>query len=233
MRQLTRRLASVVIAIALSFVALQGQTAPGAVFTANNPTPGTGIAGHAAPTTYDETKAMLYMFNQAPTGGPNVSLSLIRLTSTAAGVGGAGARYTFSVSSGDLYASGGTAITPVNMNRATTPSGGVPQTSFVKMVFGAAVITSSTGTIVANVAPRPALIDIVNDQLDFLFGQVGFAFPSIYANANPASSGSPLVWGAALPPLVIPPQFCLKMIEWRGSQSGAISNEFQIVWSER
>jgi hypothetical protein len=231
MLPISRRLVSVVVAIALSFVALQGQQSVGAVFTATNPTPGTGIAGHAAPTTYDETKAMLYMFNQAPSGGASVSLSLVRLMSTAAGVGGTGARYTFSVSSGDLYASGGTAITPVNINRALSVTGGVPASSFVKMFFGAAVLSAGTGTIVANIAPRPGLIDIVNDHLDFMFGQPPFL--SVYANGNPGSAGAPLVWSAALPAVVIPPQFCLKMIEWRASQSAAISNEFQIIWSER
>ena len=40
-----------------------GSVAEGTYFTAISPTSGTGLLGHAAPTTFDQTKAFIYLYN--------------------------------------------------------------------------------------------------------------------------------------------------------------------------
>ena len=58
--------------------------AEGSRFVAVNPTAGTGILGHAAPTTFDETKPFLYIYNG---GSRNIYPVCVRLIDTVISVG--------------------------------------------------------------------------------------------------------------------------------------------------
>lgn len=201
-------------------------TQEGRRWSANNATPGTGLALHAAATTYDETKPCVYLANTAPASDPNSPTlypQLLRLTSTAAGVGGTGARYTFSLDAGDLFTSGGADLTVKNCNAAFRAN---PTQWRAKA--GAVVCSAATSGVqlVANVAPRPTLIDIIGDTLEFVFGS---AAPTTHTTTNQFAATA-MFWSASLPMIGIPPGWCLKVVEWRASQSGAISAEVALDW---
>lgn len=196
----------------------------GAYWVALNPTPGTGIAGHAAPTTFDNTKPFILIKNNAPVapGAKNIYLDMIKLALTVAGSGGTLNLATHAIDAGAGYTSGGSALSPVN------PNGNIGIGSNAVIYAGAAVATANAGAqrVIANQRLRTP-ISVVGDVTLFDFG------------------GAPIVSGMALegttelervvvcPPVVIPPQGWYKLVLWRASQSGANSYEVEISYWER
>src|SRR5579872_3914183 len=89
----------------------------GSQFVSINPTAGTGITGHAAPTTFDETKANILIYNGNGLGGPRIYLQSIKLVETVVSVGGTRMQMNFSTDTGNLFSSGGTALTINNVNK--------------------------------------------------------------------------------------------------------------------
>lgn len=209
-----------------------GAAAEGRKFTATNPTPATGIAGGASVGSFDETKPLLYAFNQAPIGGPSAYLNMLGLVVTAAGTGGVGYRFSHSLTPADVYTSGGSTITPVNCNpqQSFNQNGVVTAApaSFLKFRFGALVCANQTGILVANLIPRPQIIDIVGDVYEFLYGA-----NTGYLAGNPGSGAAPICYGIPAPQLVIPPQWCLKIVAWRASAANATTYEFHADWIEK
>src|SRR5678815_1839365 len=80
----------------------------GSYFTAVSPTPGTGIIGHAAPTTFDEAKPYLVLYNG---GSKRIYPQFLRLHETVASVGGVIVQLTITSDVGNRRASAGTAMT--------------------------------------------------------------------------------------------------------------------------
>jgi hypothetical protein len=69
----------------------------GSRYVAVNPTPGTGILGHAAPTTFDETKPFLLVYNG---GSKTITPVTVRLTDTVVSVGGTRIQFTQALDQG-------------------------------------------------------------------------------------------------------------------------------------
>lgn len=196
----------------------------GSYFTILNPTPGTGVAGHAAPTTMDNTKPFLIFQNSAEVGGRRVYLDYIKLVVTAAGTGGTLNYATHLIDSGAGYTSGGSALTPVSVNGDLNPNSVVRSA-----VAGAAVATANASTqrVVAHQTAR-TVIPVVGDVLLFQFGQ-----------AMSSVAGAPLEGTLQLeriiqcPPVIVAPQQWYKLVLWRASQSAAASYELEVGYWER
>lgn len=197
----------------------------GAYFVASNTTPGTGIAGHAAPTTLDDTKALLYIQNTRSTSdGGRVYLDYIRLYITAAGTNSTNVRFNYKTDTGTTrFSSGGSAITPVNPN---TNSGLASQCT---VKFGAVVCAAATANArsLGGLVARP-VIGVVSDMYQINFGASDRSLNSII------TSGTNIAFvDIGAPPVVLGPGDTFLLHQWSGSQSGAISFEFEFGYWER
>jgi len=160
--------------------------------------------------------------NNAPVGGKNLYLDMIKLMLTAAGAGGTLNYATHAIDSGAGYTSGGSALTLVN------PNGNMPGNSQALMYGGAVVATANAGAqrVVAHQRVRTP-ISVVGDLLVFDFG--GTAIVA----GMPLEGTTEYERAIICPPVVIPPQSFYKLVLWRASQSGANSYEVEIGYWER
>src|SRR5438132_5113802 len=186
----------------------------GSYFVALNGTPGTGIAGAAAPTTFDNTKPFILVKNQDAFGGKRIYFDYIKLVVTAIGTNGTLNYATHQLDGGAGYTSGGSQLT------ANSPNIDMTLSSVALIYAGAVVATAgSSPRTVAHQAIRP-VIPVVGDTMVFSFG-----------NQLPAFVGMPiegtLIMERAIPcpPVVLGPNEWYKLVLWRASQSAAASYE--------
>jgi hypothetical protein len=195
----------------------------GSYYTALNPTPGTGVAGAAAPTTFDNTKPYILMRNQAPTGsGLRIKLDYIKLVVTAAGTGGTTNYATHQLDAGAGYTSGGSTLTP------NSPNVDLVNASQALIYAGAVVATAGASPrTVAHQLVRP-VIPVVGDTLYFVFGSQAPGFVGLPIEGT-------LICERAIPcpPVVLGPGEWYKLVLWRASQSAAASYEVEMAWWER
>lgn len=175
----------------------------GSYFIATNPTVGTAIVGIAAADGYDDAEALIYIENTEAAGGKRVYLDFIELTATAAGTNGTNFGYAMDVATAATYASGATAITPVNASRDNTA------TAPVTMYFGAVVTTTGTTEKVMSAGRLRTVIKVIGDQYLFTFagGRLPMASTIMEGTAQASIHRS-------CPPVVIPPKhaFCFREI---------------------
>ena len=205
---------------------LHGLADEGKYFVATNPTPGTGVDGHAAPSDITvDTKPHVFIRNDASASTDSrLYLDFIRLQVTAAGAGATTALWCAKMDTGATrYSSGGTEITEVNANMASTAS------SSAKIYHGAVVAAAATTSqrILGSGLLR-TVVPVVGDTYLFTFGQ-------------PAPSVSSMIVGSTaianivvpMPPVVLGPadQFLLHLAG--ASQSGAHSYEITLGFWER
>lgn len=134
----------------------------GSYFTARTPTPGTGIIGHPAPTTFDETKPMLLVYN----GGVNrIYPQFLRLHETVVSTAATRTQFTIAVDQGNRLSSGGTALTTQNVNMDSVIA------SQATCTTGAVVAIAATASrrIIDHIVFR-GTIDVVEDVYEIVFG---------------------------------------------------------------
>jgi len=194
----------------------------GSYWTLRNATPGTGIAGHAAPTTLDDTKPFFFLRNDhTASEGKHLFIDFIRTQVTAAGTGGTNLRAAVKVDKGATrYSSGGTQLTPVsaNLDVSDAPS----MTAYV----GAVVAGGATADarLLGHALVRP-VINVVGDTYEFHFGR-GAALNSL-AVGGTAISNIVVNHG----PLIVPPQCMMLLHFFSASQSAASSHEWEMgLW---
>lgn len=138
--------------------------AEGSYFTACSPTPGTGVIGHAAPTTFDEAKPYFLAYNGSTL---NMYPQFLQLNETVASVGGVMMQFTQTIDIGNRYSSAGTAMTVNNTNMASSNSA-----STVLCYQGAVVATAASGSrrLIGNTVFRSGVIDIIRDQYQLVWG---------------------------------------------------------------
>lgn len=181
--------------------------AEGSYFTAISPTPGTGIIGHAAPTTFDETKPYLYVYN-----GSALTLypQFLQLNETVASVGGTRVQLTQCIDTTNRYTSGGTAMTVNNTNQASANSA-----SGVLVYQGAVVAAAATTArrVISNTVFRGGVIDIIQD-----FYQLSWGSPdgTSAVGSRVATVGE---FARVAPPVAIGPGQALLLHQWVASQS--------------
>lgn len=191
----------------------------GSYFMAITPTPGTGIIGHAAPTTFDETKPYLVLYN----GGSNrIYPVFLRLHTTVVSVGDARTQFTVVVDDGNRYSTGGTALTKNNVNmdssRATAAS----------IYVGAVTATaaSSTRRVLDHIVFR-GTIDVVEDVFEIQFGApIGGGFGSSRVATVMDSSRSTA-------PVCIGPGDSMLIHQWAASQSTGPTFQVALGYIER
>ena len=177
----------------------------GSYFTAITPTPGTGIIGHAAPTTFDEAKPYIVLYNS---GTKRIYPQFLRLYNTVVSVGDTRVQFTITTDVGNRRSSAGTALT-ISKSRlgASASSGAV---GFVGAVIG----TAATGARVIhdNIVFR-GTIDVVEDCYEIVFGGLG--------GGNSTASRVATVMDASrtTAPIVVEPGNSLCIVQWAGSQS--------------
>lgn len=191
----------------------------GTYFTARTPTPGTGIIGHAAPTTFDETKPYLLLYNA---GQKRVYPQFLRLHETVVSTAAVRVQLTVCLDTGNRYSSAGTALTVQNVNQDTTASSGV--TGFCGAVVASAATASRR--IIDHIVFR-GTIDVVEDVYEIVFGAVntGSGAPSRAATVADFSRGTA--------PVVIGPGQSLLVHQWSASQSAGPTWQVTLGYVER
>lgn len=200
-----------------------GSVVEGTHFTAISPTSGTGLLGHAAPTTFDETKAFIYLYNA---GTKTIYPQSLILTETAASVGGTtgGLRIVPVIDFGNRYLSGGSALTVSNNNSASSNATGA-----TPLFGGAALLSANTAShrVFGDIVFRQTLIDIIGDKFTIVFGATS-------ATGNVASLVATLAeFSTVTVPLAIGPGASLGLHIWRASMSTGPTLEIQLDWVER
>jgi hypothetical protein len=184
----------------------------GSQYIAVTPTPGTGIIGHPAPTTFDETKPYLLIYN----GHASKTLypQYLHLHETVASIGGARVQFTVAVDAGNRRSSAGTAlvISPAN-------SAGAANTTVLGWV-GAVVASAQTSArnLLGNVVFR-GTIDIIEDDYQIVWGAgdgVGGSSSRVATVAEVSRS---------LPPMAVPPGYSLLLHQWAAAQSTGPTHE--------
>lgn len=202
-------------------------------FTARNTTPGTGIAGHAAPTTADTGKPLVYIYN--PSTSNRLYLQHIKIRVTAVGAGATTTDFAaFIDNSGAATRTGGGAlITPVNnsgvLGSPTNTVGGTYANASPAVVYFGAVVTTAVATKQVASHRVRSVVPVVEDQYYFDFG-----FPTFGYDAALASTGT-AVYQATIPmaPVVLGPLQAFYLVQWGASQSGAHSFDTVAAWIER
>lgn len=186
----------------------------GSYFVATNPTPGTAIAGISAADGYDDTEALLYIANTHAT--KHVYLDYLLMQTVAVGTNGTDFAYAIDVATEATYASGGSSITPVDVNRETD------NTAPVTMYFGAVVTTTGTTEKIMSHGLLRTVIKVAGDQYLFTFGQDNKPFAATVMEGTAQAS---IV--RSCPPMVIPPSHALSFREFASSQTVAATYEFE------
>ena len=196
----------------------------GAYIVLRNTAPGTGIAGHAAPTTHDTEKAFLMLRHggEPAANSKRTYLDYIKLVVTAAGTAGTVNYATHTIDTGRTFASGGENLVAVNPNMLANLVNDLNLFKAGAVVPGE--VNSTDARIVAHQAARQ-VIPVVGDVLLFKFG------------SEPGPSGALLEGTTELervihcPPIIFGPGQSYHLVLWRASQSAAASYEVEIgLW---
>ena len=197
----------------------------GAYFVSTNPAPGTGLATIAAPTTLADTSPFILVKNNHKAGGKRLYLDFLKLICTAAGTGGASIHAAVKIDDVNptRYTSGGSQITPVNVNMDDAGQSGA-------LVYAGALVAAAASAavrLVDHALLRP-VIPVVGDTYYLNFGgaenMVGSLAPAGTAIAQQSFN---------FPPVVIGPGQWAAIHVWLPSQSAASSYEFALAHVER
>ena len=178
----------------------------GTSYVAITPTPGTGVVGHAAPTTFDDEKPYITLYNQSE----RVILpTFLQLHNTVVSQGGARVQFTICVDEGNRRDSDGTAMTISNTNMA-----GDNQPNIAQAYIGAITASANTAAqrILGNYVFR-GTIDVVEDVYELNFGGLGAGSQTGSRVATVMDASRTVV------PIAVGPGQTLLVHQWAGSQS--------------
>ena len=195
----------------------------GASFVAITPTPGTGIIGHAAPTTFDETKPYLTLFNN---GTLTIYPAYLILHLTVVSVANTRTQFTMALDGGGVArrTSAGTGATINNTNMASAVSAGAQV--YVGAVVASAVTASRRllGTRVVRAA-----IGVVEDTIAFTWGASGTVLSPGLITSGTAIAHTSHGFG----PVAIGPGQNFLVHQWSASQSTGPTFEVEFGYYER
>ncbi len=195
----------------------------GSYFTANNGA--TGVATAAAPTSYSDTAPWFTILNNnAVNAGRSIYLDWIRLYCTVAGTAGVGVLIKLELDR--IAPTGGTALTSygTNGNDPYNTSGAV-----IRLVPTGIAATANMRLLVGNqqvLTPQTAVFT-VGTAINLKFGALENAgtFQWVVAQQGGVSR-------EAMPPVVIPPGWCLQVPFIMTSQSAASTWAMEAGWIE-
>jgi len=208
---------------------LYGACDEGGYFTAVNPTVGTGIAGIAAADGYSAIETLFLLYNSSTVAErTRLYLDYIEIHNTVVDTAGTNIRVDCHIDTGDRFSSGGTAITPANMNTDSTAS------AKGRLRFGAVVSTAASSSVRQVYGKALSTTDIVvEDVIRFEFGNSGGAASpaSVLHQVGEGTTGR--VWVLPCPPVVLGANSSFLMAVDCASQSGAATWAFNSGWFER
>lgn len=208
----------------------------GELFMTTNATIGTGVA-QTANTTQDTTKPFIMAVVPA-TATKSVRLHRLMMRPTAVSSGQtvqnidvitstAGSR----TSAGTQYGQAASGIATAgyrNYRQSLAPASVMDANLWI----GAPVtVLGTTPRLIAHFQPRVGTIPVINDEYTLLFG-------SFFGHNNQTDrvivAGTTVDYFARqFGPCIIDPGCCVMVIPWAGSIGGAMSWEFELIWSER
>ena len=206
----------------------------GGEYVATNPTVGTGLTGTVcvddaatASSTHAQYAPFILMYNKEIQSSPNPYSLYLKFMKfmilTPPGTASVW-RYSVRIDSVNRWASGGTAITPVNSNPNSS------QGSITQFNAGALVPTALPSNNARLVATGyfDSTIPVVGDQYLIRFGNA----PMPMDELNGGIVAKNMCFNA--PPVILPPSWCLAF-EWWGTSNvtTAIVSELEVGWIER
>lgn len=196
----------------------------GSYFVATNPTPGTGLATIAAQASLADTAPFILLTNTNPVNGKRIYLDYLRFIATAAGTAGTQLRWAVKTDTSlTRYTSGGSVITPNNVNQDDSTS------SKAVIQAGALVATAASAAVrlLGNGMFRP-VIPVVADVYQLSFGGIDNPLPSVVTTGTAQASVCQNTH-----PVIVGPGQCAAIHIWLPSQSAASSYEFELGYWER
>lgn len=199
----------------------------GSYFVATNPTIGTGIAGIAAADGFDALETLFYLRNtDSDSGAKRLYLDFMELACTVVDTNGTNVRYDMHIDNTSRFSSGGTAITPVNVNMDSAAA------TIATLRFGAVVTTAASADVRYLGGRLVSSTDLVaDDTFRFEFGSPGGG-SNVISNLS-AEATLPRGYIVAAPPVVLGPGDCFLFSINCASQSGAATWSFNAGWYER
>jgi hypothetical protein len=199
---------------------LHGLADEGSYFVATNPTPGTAIGGIAAADGLDDLEALIFLRNGS-SNDKRIYLHYILLQVAAAGTNGTNFAFAMKGDKGNSrFASGGSSITPVNVNMASSRTSGID-----RLQFGAVVPTAATSEArLLHHGLVRTVIKVIGDKYLFTFG----------GSTPPQISGIPLEGttqaniNIPCPPVVLDPGDSFLFHEFAASQTVAATYQFSM-----
>lgn len=193
----------------------------GSYFVATNATLGTPITGTAAPTAFSATVALVSIYNGSAT--KSLFLDYLRLYPKAAGTNGTNFSYAISLDRVNRWSSGGTAITPVNVNVSSDVASNAT-------VYCGAITAAAASAYVKRFSHGTlrTVIKVIGDVYEWRFGDS--ATPSMGMAMEGTTQAFVPVRCA---PLVIPPGCSMLLHEAAASQSVAATYELELGYWER
>jgi hypothetical protein len=194
----------------------------GSMYIIQSTTPGTGIAGHAAPVQADlSTKPILHVFNG---GTLNIIPRWIKCRITTAGAGGTNTNLETWLETGagaSSRASAGTLVSPaINcLGGSAAPSSGA--VAYIGPVVSTLTSAKRTGHFQVR-----STIEIVEDVYLVVYGAPNqSAFGPVVATLNN--------YCVPMAPVCVPPGSNFQFHHWGASHSGASSYDIQFCYTER
>lgn len=205
----------------------------GAFFVATNPTVGTGIAtttsvvddAATASATHAQNVPVMYIANRNSATDPNsksIYLRYLRMLVTAAPTSATFWNFAIRADNVARYTSGGSLITPVNINTGSS------NTSGAQIYFGAVVtanLPSANSRLITTGAVQ-STIPVVKDLWMFTFGD-----SSMPTNVLTASAAKNITIPCG--PIIIAPGWNIAIEMWGTSNAGAPAWEFELGYAER
>ena len=195
--------------------------AEGSRFVSINPTLGTAIATTTSITGFDATKPVMLVQNRNGVGGANIILDYLRLILAQVPTSATAWNWAMVVDTINRYTSGGSAITPTNVNTGGAGSG-------AGIYFGA-VVAPAAGAAVKTVhrSQGRSVIPVTLDEWVFKFG----AAP----DSGAGSLGGAVALRMPIPcgPVVLRPGDSWLLYGWGASNAAAPSWEFELGHTER
>ena len=199
----------------------------GGYFTASNPTPGTGLLGHAVSTTLVETKAIFYVYNGSPTA--TVYPMFLRMTMTVLPAGNTMQQFTMTLDQGNRFSvlTAGSALTPVNTNLGITPN----PSSLAQVNAGAVTLLaqSTNRRVISHRQFRPTVIGVVGDVYQYSFGSGILQDPSSLPTDGTLRAHVLYV----VAPVVLPPGTGMALHAWGATFSTGATYEYEFGYVEK
>ncbi len=206
----------------------------GGYFVTTNPVSGTAIAmttsvvddALTGSSTHAPFAPVSIIYNTQSPDNPNavsIYLQYIKMVLSQVPTSATNWRYSFRLDNVVRYSSGGSTLTPVNINPSSS------KVAAARVYFGAIVPTAlpTAASRLVALGLIDSAIPVINDQWLFTFGGANPYMDQV----NGGATAKNMTYNC--PPIIIPPGWSLSLGMWGTSNAAAPSWEFEIAHVER